>query len=150
MKIRNGFVSNSSTASFIVNYMKIFPKDGTKMLSDKEIKKLEKYGFWKSWAAYPEQIDYSEHKKNPCQGDDFYSYVYEILCNELDIIEWLVKNNIPFTADCHYGQFSIIFKRDSKYVEVYKNLGKCMQMQCVENPAKAKCFKKISIDKIGD
>jgi hypothetical protein len=151
MKNRDGFVSNSSTASFIIECMKDFPRDGKKLITDKEIKKLEDYGFWKSWVAYPEQIDYSEYKTNPLQGDDFYTYAYVVTCNELDTIGWLVENNIPFTADCHYGQYSIIFERDSIYVNVFKNLGKCAQMHCAGcHPETTKCFEKIPIDKIED
>jgi hypothetical protein len=115
-------VSNSSTASFLVRYKDWLSK-GEPLLDEEACKKLEKYGFKKSYAAYPSQIDLKEVPE-----DDFYSYAYEVICNEMDDLEWLIENNIPFVADCHYDQYTVIYKKDSDHVLVLKNMGIYYQM----------------------
>lgn len=151
MKIREGFVSNSSTASFIVKYYEFFSKDKKPLLTKAVVNKLVKFGFWKSWASYPEQVNYTEHKEKPIEDDNFISYVFENICNELDTIEWLVKHNIPFEADCHYGQYTLTFEKDATIVKVYKNLGKLALMHgIIKNPKKEKCYDEIPIENIGD
>ena len=123
MKVRDGFVSNSSTASFIVKYRDWWKKDKV-YLDEETCKKLEEYGFKKSDASYPSQIDHE------CEVTDkeFCSYSYSVIVNEMDDLEWLIENNIPFIADCHYDQYTIIYEKDSDHVLVLKNMGIYYQM----------------------
>jgi len=119
MKIRQGFVSNSSTASFIVFYKDFFSNKS--LLSREEVKKLEKKGFFKTDTSYPDQL--CELQTDLILKTDYYNYGYLITVNEFEILEWLLKNKIPFVADCHYGQYTVVHERDSKYVDVFVNAG---------------------------
>jgi hypothetical protein len=118
-------------------------------ISKEQQQLLEDYGFHKSFAFYPEQID---HFDEDAPDDEFISYIYEVVCNETEQIEWLIKNNIPFVADCHYGQYTLTYDKDSPVVKVYKNLGKLALMHafCEDKPEDEKCYEEISIEKIGD
>ena len=124
MKIRQGFVSNSSTASFLIRYSEFFPKDNKPVLTKAQVKKLEKRGYYKTYAYYPEQVNNDEI---PDTVQNF-NYGYHVLCNETDELQWLVKNNISFKADCHYGQFTLVFEKEWDHVLVLKNLGHCYLM----------------------
>lgn len=145
MKIREGFVSNSSTASFLVKHKEWFSQDKTPLLSNKEIAILEKLGFRKTNASYPEQIKEDEEVKDT----DYYNYGYFIVCNEFEILEELIKNKIPFIADCHYDQYTVVYERDSKYVDVFINGGKhySMGLGTAKELSNKYCAKRFTIKK---
>jgi hypothetical protein len=129
MKKREGFVSNSSTASFIVKYKEFLSKDKIPLLSEEEVRLLEDKNFFRTFAAYPHQIVPEDWQhKTEFKEDDFWNYGYDIICNEDEIIEWLLKNKIPFVADCHYDQYTLIYERNSENVIVLKNAGILYQM----------------------
>lgn len=144
MKIRSGFVSNSSSSSFVVPYRDRILKAGEKpyydvVLTPEEKEKLETLGF-KPTHCKPELVYYSECLTNdsslwatsdiptesiagstlPClpSGLGFY-----VICNEDEILESLLKLNVSFEALCHYGHYTIKYKKDSKFFDVYMNLG---------------------------
>jgi hypothetical protein len=120
MKIRNGFVSNSSTASFIVRHTdQIHDK---KPLSEKEIKLLEEFGFHKTYAYYPHQEENNTEEINK-NNDQYYNYGYYTTCNEDIPLEFLLNNNISFVADCHYDQYTLVYNQDQDYVTVCINAG---------------------------
>jgi len=48
---------------------------------------------------------------------------YFVTCNEEEVIEFLVKNNIPFKASCHYNHEYISYKKDSDYIFEAMNYG---------------------------
>lgn len=141
MKTREGFVSNSSTASFLVKHKEMF-SDGVPKLSEKEIKILEKIGFHKTNASYPEQISDDEKIE-----DDFYNYGFFITCNEKEIIDDLIIHNISFIANCHYDQYTVIYEKNSKYVDVFINAGAHRQMglSTTEELAKKPCAKRMTV-----
>lgn len=146
MKLREGFVSNSSTASFIVKYKEMFRDNNVPLLTLKEIKILEKIGFHKTLASYPEQISDREEVKD---DEKFYNYGFFIIVNEKEIIDDLITYNIPFVANCHYDQYTVIYEKNSKYVDVFINAGMHLQMglATIEQLTKKPCAKRITIKK---
>lgn len=103
MKTRNGFVSNSSSSSFVVTHKPIILGDKTpkRILKDSEIRKLKKYGF----------------------EFNGYDYTYSVSCNQDDVIEFLLKEKIPFTAECHYGHYHVFYIRETDEVVEAYNFG---------------------------
>lgn len=101
MKIRYGFVSNSSSSSFVVTYRK--PRDWLEklppQLSIEDEEKLLERGFRRI-------------------GDDkeTISYKYDVLCNESDVMEFLLREKIPFEAECHYGHYHVFYNREKDEV----------------------------------
>jgi len=127
MKIRMGFVSNSSSSSFLV-FLKddsIFgpPKEFT--LTDEEnIKKLEEYGFKYSNTISPFKIIF--HNKE--EDEEYTSMKYFVVCNQDEVISFLVKNNIPFKSSCQYDQEFISYQKDSDYILKAENFGMSLDM----------------------
>ena len=124
MKLRNGFVSNSSSSSFIVRLKDWANPDVAEDLSMKDINKLKQYGFYFSYAAFPNQIE--SCKPHHVQGTGC-SLCYDVGCNEDLTIDFLIKNEIPFMADLHYGHFSMSYDGDDT-VYIFTNFGNYSQM----------------------
>ena len=103
MKLRSGFVSNSSSSSFVVESKD--PRYGGSLLTKSQEKLLTKYGF----------------------NDESFTKTYDVTCNQDDVIEFLVKHRIPFKAECHYEHESVIYKGGS-YVYKFPNYGKEITM----------------------
>jgi len=137
MKIRLGFVSNSSSSSFVVLTADPFPNPDKKnpfLASEEDIKKLEEYGFEKTSLHDPfdyepmcrkgdiKQVDLDEDEEH------FYNMGYYISCNQDDVLYFLLKNNIPFKASCHYGHEYFGYKKDSDHFIKAYNFGCYMSM----------------------
>lgn len=130
MKIRNGFVSNSSASSFIVKHIdKNWSK--AKRLSKRTISKLVEYGFRVTHLTHPTHLDHTDYNDQSIwtplvdkNGNTIIlNYAYWVSCNEDEIISFLVKNNISFIASVHYGHQTWMFNKNSKYVMVFQNYG---------------------------
>jgi hypothetical protein len=130
MKIRNGFVSNSSSSSFLVKIKsdemeKIFLESNKTFLSKENMKLLKQYHFQETNcndAFLLENVDSFDSKKD-LQSEKSYLY-YNIVCNQDYVMSLLVKNNIPFTAAIHYGHELAVFEKDSEMVYFFKNFGR--------------------------
>ncbi len=128
MKFRTGFVSNSSSANFIVrikndNYFN--EKDPNFIIDKEDIPKLEEYGFKKSKQSNPFGNRDSLIKIN---NTDHISMKYSVTINYEEVASFLVKNNIPFRAACHYKQKYLSYKKDSDYVLEAINYGLIFNM----------------------
>ena len=153
MKIRQGFVSNSSASSFIVRIKddNMFNIRGEGWLSSKEdIKKLEEYGFKKCNILSP--FTMNDMIKTGEPGDDHYlSMKYWVSCNQDEVICFLVKNNIPFKASVHYDNEYWSLRKDSKYILSAKNFGITLDMygedrSDLEEMRKQSSLKKIPVE----
>lgn len=131
MKTRVGFVSNSSSSSFIVwnwDYL-----DNKTLLDKKQVKLLEDFGFIPTdtynlmdvECRTNDELKKKDSSKAPC------SYAYGVTCNQEDVIEYLVAHKIPFRALCHYGHWVCLF--DGKLIRRIPNFGLQAEMHGVED-----------------
>lgn len=131
MKFRNGFVSNSSSTSFVIqlgpnDWDKKDPSRAIPTLTEEEIKLLEKIGFQPIAIGDPHYLQMtcmtgiipdSEIKK----GSLYMGAA--MLCNQDFLLELLVAKNIPFSASVHYGHYTMVYRRDSAFVWKFHNYG---------------------------
>lgn len=132
MKIRNGFVSNSSSSSFIVQvklsgWGKIAKDEDDELSSmiidEKSVPLLEEYGFEKTSRSSP--ISFKDRRV--VEEEEPFMH-FSVSCNEEDVMAFLMKNNIPFKASCHYDNYYILFKKDSDTYLYAKNFGNEIDM----------------------
>jgi len=120
MKIRNGFVSNSSSSSFIVrynDYILLEEKSPIEDVSDAKVRKLEKYGFKKAKFYTATQITGNPKDKHYKVGKkDKYNYVYDVSCNEDDVVKFLIRNKIPFEGTLQYDFFFVKYDGKDKII----------------------------------
>lgn len=119
MKIHNGFVSNSSNSSFLIRMSDWNLK--TKLLTKKEESLLRKYGFKKTSLWFSDQI---RDDTTLCEKvSQSYNYGHYVVCNQDEVILFLLTHNIPFEATCHYGHETVIYEKNSSYFLTIQNYG---------------------------
>jgi len=129
MKIRNSFVSNSSSSSFIVPYKDglgaIFNDSADIYLTEDEASFLEKCGFKKVNSLFPSGVagwENHEYFRVTDEESDI-GYYYEINCNQETLMADLVKLNVGFIGSCHYGDYTVIFRKGEDYLMIFRNYG---------------------------
>ncbi len=148
MKTRNGFVSNSSSSSFIVIRKDFMDRKKQFLITPKEEKLLVKYGFKKVSCYYANQIPDEIYmiRKSPTkeylkmlkrmkiklpgkkQKNPYFNYGYDITCNQDDVLYFLLKNNIAFEASIHYEHETVVYKKNAKYFLRVQNFGNQFNM----------------------
>jgi len=125
MTVRNGYVSNSSTGSFIV----IIKDDSTSFLkiTEEQKKLLFGYGFryvydnWRSVLMNSSPVtDYSDSL--PDKDSPICMY-YEVSCDEADVEEFLFENKIPFVASEQYDTEFVHYDGIHDWCDRYMNAG---------------------------
>ena len=130
MKIRHGFVSNSSSSSFVIRLESSWISQGERrdLISREEIGTLLNYGFEYTQYRSATQLQHSFLGTDTESNKETEYLGYEVTCNEDEVIGFLVKHNIPFHASKHYGNTSVFFARDSKEILFVDNLGQKFEM----------------------
>lgn len=125
MKIRKCFVSNSSTASFVIKVRDYSMDNGKNqfLITKDQIEKLTEYGF--QWMrGWPDNLVFSPTE--PVKSIDEFeekepiSLYFDVICNEEDVMEFLFDNKIPFISSVHYDYELVVYK-GGDYYEVFTN-----------------------------
>ena len=149
MKIRNGFVSNSSSSSFIVQIKKTLVNPKQNMIANEEdIKKLADYGFVKTRKHSPINAFSMDTIKEDTEPNKCYYMLHNVICNQKEVIEFLIQNNIPFKACCHYDQQFYLYCKDSEYIIAATNYGNIIDMYGVDKAEEDILIKNHQIIKI--
>ena len=130
MKLRLGFISNSSSSSFIVKTRPtkwdiILTKTSAEEIpmEEKTIELLKKFGFKSTENHDPfreEMVCIAEEKLETGDGSLLSLYM---VCNQDIALQFLVANDIPFKASVHYGQYLYSYDKGDDYIYVIRNFG---------------------------
>lgn len=131
MKVRIGFVSNSSSSTFLVMISRdvLSGKDKRFLLTKKEIGILKANGFKRTHMSNPHNLDYGrepeEYMEFVSNGEDYQpTNMYKhVSCNQGDVADILFKHKIPFIASISYGHQTWVYERGKPYFTVLQNLG---------------------------
>lgn len=150
MKYRSGFVSNSSSSSFVVHAMDFWDKNHKRFITEKEEKLLLGWGFKKTFISHApfitDEIFEKGHASEKIGGVELYNYACYVSCNQDDVIYLLLKHNIPFEASCHYNHYHIIYRRDEQVFLEIQNYGEQASMRCKSEGYKDICTKEFRVD----
>lgn len=127
MRTRNGYVSNSSSSSFIVllgerNFQNTVTDSQEQMLFGNGFRYLDGRN-WEMFLA--RRVFLSESKDS--LGDDV-AMKLEVPCNEEEIEETLFGGNIPFVESKEYGKWLVHYDGNGEHYDEYVNAGNIILM----------------------
>jgi hypothetical protein len=127
MKIRQGFVSNSSSSSFVVvlSYIDFFDKTQRKY-TDANVKRdlLDAHGYTSTYSDDPMKNRPHEAGLICMSVFDDECLVKHIPCNQADEVGFLVQNGIPFHATCHYDTEELFWNGKDDFIIKFFNHGR--------------------------
>ncbi len=135
MKVRNGFVSNSSSGSFVVariDWKSAVDAEGNhpKLITEEQEKKLLAYGFQRTRFNNPDCIEVRAQEDWVLEEGKETQYTnlgYASICNSEEITCFLIELGVPFKALNHYGHEAIIWDGKGDIIEA-PNLGNVLLM----------------------
>lgn len=129
MKIRSGFVSNSSSSSFVVNYKKVEGEKIICLLKPKEQQLLTSFGFELSSYSFGNYCG-QFYEAEPAPEDIVYglTYVYEVSRNQDRVVTFLLQHKIPFIASIEYDTHVYLYDGKSDYFLKFLNSGTLFSM----------------------
>lgn len=132
MKVRLGYVSNSSSSSFIVqikptyfdiHFNKNLNAETSQLIANDKIEKLIKCGF--VYTPNPNPF-FHENRMGACLvknlNNEKFLGLY-VSCNEIFVLQFLVANDIPFNAATHYGHYYYTYNPEENIVYKFSNFG---------------------------
>lgn len=131
MKTRNGFVSNSSSSSFVVpRYNGPWDKKPVKCLTRSQERLLERHGFIMDLCFYPDQVPdtYESVPEFIKKEQPFVNWVKSVTCNQDDELQFLISKHISFVSDIHYQHYTMIYDGKTDDLLIAQNFGKQAQM----------------------
>lgn len=126
MKTRSGFVSNSSSSSFVVpNRRWNIKQDKPDRLSKEEIDKLLDYGFKPCKDIGPSRIEIGDIDPTvkKCSKTTAEAYCYSVICNEDEVTLFLLTLGVTFSGSCHYGHYNYFYQKGKNYFLRIENTG---------------------------
>lgn len=145
MKIRKGYVSNSSTASFVVEVRDCFKSKGKLLISKDKINQLVGYGF-KWMDGFVQNIVFMPGNVKKSFADfkdkENVNLYFDVVCNEDEVYEFLFKNHIPFIASIHYDHELWVYG-GGNYYEIFSNYAAQYLMNSSSKFAKDSFIKKM-------
>lgn len=123
MKTRNGYVSNSSSSSFVV-----IIKDDCHhtQVTKEQVNLLLGYGFkyikefWRH--ALIEGAELFDNTDGFSVNDNVVLY-YDVPCNEQDVEDFLFENRIPFVESEEYNTRIVVYDGVNDWYDTYLNSG---------------------------
>lgn len=148
MKIRQGFVSNSSSSSFLVDYLHsdtiTSMKKESALLSEEQVSKLIDIGFRFDSVSSTDRVRDSKYKtmipeytmkvgRHDCKTIDLLhnKLVYFHQINSEDVVEELVKLGVPFKMLYNYETTLHIWKPWKRTLLSFTNFGKAYEMNYI-------------------
>jgi hypothetical protein len=145
MKTRNGFVSNSSSSSFIVKvyYSSVDallegkPEEANSMLITKEqlqvlkdldfrytnVRSTEHIEFIPNWTKVSRErrratVRYKDHAGETQTRSNHEYMCKSVICNQDNILYPLLRYKIPFEALFHYGHESVFYNGGDEFITI--------------------------------